>query len=136
VEPAGTLQGFEYSSIVAAIALMEYIGFVFMAGQARGRLGVPAPAITGNTAFERYLRIQSNSVEQLVVFLPALFLFAVFVSDRIGAAVGLAFILGRALYARAYLTDPAKRGPGFALTLLANLVLTGGGLVGAVVALF
>jgi uncharacterized MAPEG superfamily protein len=99
-------------------------------------LGVPAPAITGNTAFERYLRIQSNSVEQLVVFLPAIFLFAGFVSDRVGAAVGLLFILGRALYARAYLTNPAKRGPGFGLTLLANLVLTGGGLVGAVVALF
>ncbi len=136
MEFAGPLQGFQYSSIVAAVALIEYTVFVFMTGQARGRLGVPAPATTGNTEFERYLRIQGNTVEQLVVFLPALFLFSAFVSDRVGAAVGLLFILGRALYARAYITNPAKRGPGFGLTLLANLILAWGGLVGAIVALF
>ena len=48
-----------------------------------------------------------------------------------GAGLGLVFILGRALYARGYVIDPAKRGPGFGLTLLANVVLLVGGLVGA-----
>jgi glutathione S-transferase len=134
LDAAGPLQAFPYSSIVTALALVEYTIFVWMTGRARGRLGVPAPTTTGNTSFERYFRIQGNSVEQLVVFLPGMFLFAAFVSDAVAAGLGLVFILGRALYARAYISDPARRGPGFGLTLLANVILALGALVGAVVA--
>ena len=92
---------------------------------------MPAPSITGNEDFERQLRVQSNTVEQLIIFLPALFLFAYYVHPQTAAGLGLVFMLGRALFARAYVNDPAKRGPGFALTILANLVLTLGALVGA-----
>lgn len=119
-------------AVVAALALFEYLVFVMACGRARGRLGVAAPAITGNTEFERYYRIQLNTVEQLVVFLPALFLFAHFLAwYRVAAGLGLVFIVGRALYARAYLHDPARRGPGFVLTLAANVLLLTGGLLGA-----
>lgn len=125
----------ELVAIVATLALLQYAGFVQLAGSARGRFGVPAPAITGNEDFERRLRIQSNTVEQLVVFLPALFLFAHYVHVETAAGLGLVFIVGRALYARAYVSNPAGRGPGFGLTILANLALTVGALVGAVVKL-
>jgi uncharacterized MAPEG superfamily protein len=74
-----------------------------------------------------------NTVEQLVIFLPGLLLFAVYVSEPWAAALGVVFILGRALYARCYLTDPARRGPGFGITLLANGALLIGGLIGAIV---
>jgi uncharacterized membrane protein YecN with MAPEG domain len=121
----------ELVSAVAALALLEYLILTFLCGQARGRLGVPAPAITGNTEFERYLRVQQNTVEQLVIFLPALFLFAHFVDATVAAGLGLVFVLGRALYARGYYVDPARRGPGFGLTLLSNAVLLLGALVGA-----
>ncbi len=126
----------EIVAIVAALALFEYVAFVILCGQARGRFGVAAPSTSGNTAFERRFRVQANTVEQLVIFLPSLLLFAVYVSEPIAAGLGVVFIVGRGLYARAYVVDPAKRGPGFLLTVVSNLTLLVGGLVGAIVALF
>ena len=79
---------------------------------------------------------QENTVEQLVIFLPALFLFAIYASEAGAAALGVVLILGRALYAYAYVHDPAKRGPGFALTLGANVILVVGTIVGATIGLF
>jgi len=124
----------EAVAFVAGIALLEYWVFVFLAGQARGKHGVAAPAIIGNQIYERYYRVQLNTVEQLVIFLPALALFAVYVNPPVAAGCGVVFIVGRAMYARGYVQDPAKRGPGFALTLLANAILLLGGLIGALVA--
>ena len=122
-------------AIVAAAALVEYAFFMILCGQARGRFGVAAPATVGHPTFERYFRVQQNTIEQLVIFLPALFLFAWFVSARWAVPLGIVFIVGRALYARGYVADPAKRGPGFLLTVIANAVLLLGGVVGALVAL-
>ena len=126
----------ELVAIVAAIALFEYMAFVWRAGKARGEAGVPAPAMSGHPNFERHVRVQENTVEQLVIFLPALFLFAIYASEAGAAALGVVFILGRALYAYAYVHDPAKRGPGFALTLGANVILVVGTIVGATIGLF
>jgi glutathione S-transferase len=124
----------ELVAIVAGLALAEYFAFAILCGQARGRYGVAAPATTGHPVFERYFRVQANTVEQMVLFLPGLWLFAVYVSAPGAAGLGLVFVLGRALYARGYVRDPARRGPGFGLTLLANGALVAGGLVGALVA--
>ena len=123
-------------AIVAALALIEYFVFTMMCGMARGRLGVPAPSMAGNPEFERYFRVQGNTIEQLVIFLPAIFLFGHFVSAPVAAGLGLVFVLGRGLYAWAYLHDPARRGPGFGLTLLSNAVLLVGGLIGSLVEYF
>jgi uncharacterized membrane protein YecN with MAPEG domain len=122
----------ELVALVAGLALVEYWIFTMQCGRARGRLGVPAPATTGNPEFERYLRVQYNTIEQLVIFLPSLYLFAAFVSESIAAGLGVVFIIGRAVYFRGYVEDPAKRGPGFLLTFVPNLVLLLGGLIGAV----
>jgi glutathione S-transferase len=125
----------ELVAIVGMLALLEYWVFLMMAGQARGRFGVAAPATAGHPIFERYFRVQMNTLEQLALFLPGLAVFAWAVSERWAAALGVVFIVGRALYARGYIADPAKRGPGFLLTLIANGVLVIGGLVGAVLRL-
>ena len=124
----------ELVAIVTGLAIVEYFVFVVLCGQARGRYDVAAPSTTGDPTFERFYRVQMNTVEQLVVFLPALWLFAVYVSEPVAAGLGLVFILGRGLYARGYLSDPGRRGPGFGLTLLANGTLLIGGLVGAIAA--
>jgi uncharacterized membrane protein YecN with MAPEG domain len=124
----------EAVAIVAALVLIEYMGIVWFTGQARGRHGVPAPAITGHPIFERWLRVQSNTVEQLVIFFPGLWLFSRYVNAEVAAALGLVFLVGRFLFARGYVADPAKRGPGFILTYLSNAVLVLGGLAGAVIA--
>jgi uncharacterized MAPEG superfamily protein len=120
---------------VGALALLEYLVFVMMCGHARGRCGVAAPSTTGNPVFERYFRVQANTLEQLVLFLPGLALFAIYVSEPVAAGLGGFFILGRAIYAWGYIADPARRGPGFGITLLTNAVLLVGGLIGVIVRL-
>jgi len=124
----------ELVAIVIGIALLEYFYFSMKCGSMRGERGVAAPSMSGDAKFERYARVQYNTLEQLAIFLPAMVLFGKYVSPTIGAGIGLVFVLGRALYARGYWVDPARRGPGFGLTLLANLTLLLGGLVGAALA--
>jgi uncharacterized membrane protein YecN with MAPEG domain len=112
-------------AIVAALVLIEYMGIVWLTGQARGPPGVA----------ERWMRVQGNTVEQLVIFFPGLWLFSHYVNAEAAAALGLVFLIGRFLFARGYVADPAKRGPGFILTYLSNAVLALGGLAGAIAAL-
>ncbi len=121
-----------YTTIVVLVALLEYIVFMLAVGRARGTYGIKAPAVTGHEVFERYYRVQQNTIEQLVVFLPAVFAFAHLVGDRWAAGIGAVFVVGRLIYFRAYVADPRRRGPGALLTLLANVVLVAGALIGAV----
>lgn len=123
------------TTIVAMLALLEFIVFALMVGRARGAYGVEAPATSGHPEFDKRYRVQMNTQEQLVVFLPALFAFGWFVGDAWAAGLGVVFLVGRALYARQYVADPASRGPGMALSFLPNLVLVLGAIVGAVLAL-
>jgi uncharacterized MAPEG superfamily protein len=125
----------EYVAIVATLALAELVWFGVLAGQARSKYGVEAPAVTGHPVFERYFRVQQNTLEQIVPFLPALFLFGRYVSAPIAAALGAIWLVGRVVYLRAYIADPARRGLGFGLTAIPTLVLIVGSLVGAIVAL-
>jgi uncharacterized MAPEG superfamily protein len=126
----------ELTAIVTILALIEYIVLGARVGQARGRYGVEAPATTGHPVFERYFRVHQNTLEQLVVFVPALWLFAYYVSNRVAALLGLVFIVARVLYARGYVADPKQRETGALVTVVANAVLLLGGLLGAFVHLF
>lgn len=121
-------------AVVAALALIEYSVFALQVGQARQRYGVKAPATTGHDLFERHYRVQQNTLEQLVVFLPSLYLFAAFVSGWVAALLGVAFVVGRAIYARGYLADPEQRSAGFLIGFAASNVLLLGGLLGALLA--
>jgi glutathione S-transferase len=117
--------------LVIALALVEFLLFGFAVGKARETYGVKAPATTGNEMFERYFRVQMNTLEQLIVFIPGMLLFALYVDTRIAAALGLIYLIGRAMYFRAYVRDPAKRSLGFALSFLPVIILILGGLIGA-----
>ncbi|MEO2167056.1 MAG: MAPEG family protein [bacterium] len=122
----------EAVAIVTVLALLEYFAFSLQVGKARGEYKVDAPATTGHPVFERTLRVQQNTLEQLVLFLPGLWLFATYVRADIAAILGLVFIAGRAIYARAYIADPGSRSTGFALGLAAEGILLIGALIGAV----
>jgi uncharacterized MAPEG superfamily protein len=122
--------------VILALALAQYMYFAFAVGGARVRYGVKAPSTTGHEMFERYYRVQMNTLEQLVVFVPALLVFAQYFDARIAAALGALYLGGRFLYFRSYVRDPAKRGPGFGLSFLPIVVLLIGGLTGALMALF
>jgi uncharacterized membrane protein YecN with MAPEG domain len=118
--------------LATAVALFVYVSTVVACGQARSRHGIKAPAITGHPDFERALRIQQNTVEQLVLFLPSLFLYSHTVSPLWGGVLGLVWSAGRVLYALGYRSDPGKRGPGFMLSGVATLFLLLGGTVGLI----
>ena len=98
-----------YIVIIAMLALLQFLYFSLQVGRARGRCGVAAPATTGNEEFDRYFRVQQNTLEQLVIFLPALVAAAMFGNAFFAAPVGLLFVIGRGLYARAYVRDPGSR---------------------------
>jgi uncharacterized membrane protein YecN with MAPEG domain len=117
-------------SMATALALLLYLVFTYNVGRARTRYGVEAPAITGNAAFERVYRVQQNTLEQIVVFIPALWLFARFISETWAGVIGLVWILGRLIYAWGYYRDAKQRGPGAIITALCSAVLLLGSFVG------
>jgi glutathione S-transferase len=121
-----------YVDIVTALAVLQFIVFGFRVGAARGRYGVKAPAITGNDIFERHFRVQQNTLEQLIAFLPGIYLFSRYFNPLVAAALGVVYLVGRELYAFTYVKDPAKRDVGFGMTFLPLVILVAGGLIGAI----
>jgi len=117
-------------ALVVLVALLEYIAFGMLVGRARGRYGVSAPAVTGHEIFERYHRVHQNTLELLVVFVPAIWLFGAYVDANWAAALGLVYVAGRILYLRGYVAGPAKREFGFGLSVLPIIALVGGALWG------
>lgn len=120
--------------LVAVLALLQYLFFGALVGQARGRYGVDAPAVTGHAQFERIYRVQMNTLELLVAFLPALWLAAMYWSPVAVAAVGAVYLVGRMLYWRSYTRDPKSRSLGFVLSFLPIVALLLAALVGALLA--
>lgn len=121
-----------FVDLVAVLACTQFLFFGYLTGKARGRYGIRAPAVSGHELFERAYRVQMNTLEQLVAFLPALFLAARYWPQAWVAAAGAVYLLGRVLYWRAYVSAPASRGLGFVLTVLPTMGLLAAAFVGAV----
>jgi uncharacterized membrane protein YecN with MAPEG domain len=121
-----------YVHIVAVLAISQFMYFGIVVGGARGKYGVSAPATSGHEMFDRAFRIQMNTLEQLVCFLPALLLAGVYWPNTIIAAIGAVYLVGRFLYARSYNKDPATRTLGFGLSVLPTFTLLGAAGLGAV----
>ena len=121
------------ASLVGCLALGLYLALSFLAGRARERHDVAAPATTGHPEFEKRFRVQQNTLEQIVIFLPALWLFAAFVNAKLGAAIGLVWVAARSYYAWSYYRDPTKREPGFVVAVVASTILLIGATIGIVV---
>jgi glutathione S-transferase len=117
---------------VGLLAVVQLFIFGVMVGWARGKYGVAAPATTGHPIFERYYRVQMNTVECLLVFLPALWLAAKYWSDRYAAILGVVYLVGRTLYYFSYVSDPKKRSAGFSLSMLPAILLAVAALQGAI----
>lgn len=121
----------EIVAMVTVVSLLQYAVFALLVTSARKRTGIVAPQVSGHPEFERYFRVQQNTLERLVIFIPALWIFSTFADAKIGACLGGLFIVARALYCAAYVIDPQKRGVGYVLGEVANTVLMLGGLGGA-----
>ena len=121
-----------YVVLVILLALVEYIVIVGLVGYARGKYGVAAPATTGHEAFERTFRVQQNTLEGLVVFLPGLWLFGEYLNPTWAVWLGIAGIVGRAIYAVGYIKAADKRGFGAGIVGMVNIALVVGALVGVI----
>jgi glutathione S-transferase len=124
-----------YVDLVAVIAVLQYLSFGALTGRARRLSGLKAPAMTGHEGFERMYRVQMNTLELLVAFLPALFLAARNWPAALVAGLGLVYVAGRFVYWHAYINNPAKRGAGFMLSLLPTVFLALLALVGTILSL-
>ncbi len=92
---------------------------VIVTGWMRGKHKIAAPAVTGHPMFERAYRVQMNTLEQAVMFLPVFALAVQFGRDDIACVLGAVWVLARIGYIVAYLRNPASRGPAFAIAVLA-----------------
>ena len=120
-----------YIDVVAVISVLQLIFFSVLVGRARGQYGVTAPAVVGHELFERAYRVQMNTLELLVAFLPALFIAGKYWPQPAIAGLGAVYVLGRFIYWRAYMGAPKSRGLGFGLSIFPILLLLVAALVGA-----
>jgi glutathione S-transferase len=126
----------ELIAIVTGLALLQVFVFAFQVGKKREEHGINAPATSGHPDFERMFRVHQNSIEQIVIFVPGLWMFGFYVNAQIGAGIGLLFVIARQIYRNAYLGDPKNRGKGFGFGALCMVVLLLGGMIGAGMSFF
>jgi len=110
-------------ALVTLLTVLLLLGTMWVVGHARGKYAIKAPATSGHPVFERAYRVQMNTLEQTVMFLPTLWLAANYGFSGWAGVAGLVWIVGRVWYAMAYLKDPAKRGPGFMIGMFAWMAL-------------
>jgi glutathione S-transferase len=122
------------SVTITVLALIEFFSFCMLVGSARGRYDVKAPAVSGHPIFERYFRVQMNTLEQLMLFLPLLWIAGAYaiVAYYWLALIGALFLIGRIIYLRSYVADPAKRSAGFGIGALPVMALMVIDLVGVI----
>lgn len=120
----------QWTAWITLAALLVYLWTAVNVSKARSKYKVPAPQMDGPLEFLCAVRVQANTVEQLVMFLPALWMCAYFLGDRWAALGGALWIVGRVVYALGYYQAPSKRGTGFGITMLGNFALMLGTAIG------
>ena len=120
-------------NVIVALALLQFFAFATAVGMAREKYHVAAPATTGNEVFERYFRVQMNTLELLVMFVPAMWMFGFYVNANVASLLGAIYIIGRGIYFFSYVKDPKKRSLGFGLSAGPVAALVLGALIGAAI---
>lgn len=103
-------------ALVTLLAVLWYSIVGINVGRARTKYKVPAPATTGNPAFERAFRVQMNELEQLVAFMPSMWIYATLGNPRWAAIAGAVWLVGRVIYAIGYWSEAGKRHTGFMIS--------------------
>jgi glutathione S-transferase len=120
----------EYAVIIISIALLQYIYFTGRAGFSRGKYEVKAPKTIGNETWEVMFRVQQNTMEQLMIFIPGMIGFSIYVSEVWVLLPGILFVVGRQVYSHLYIKNPDSRGPGMVLSFFSNIALVLATLIG------
>jgi len=112
------MSAYPLTSLITLLTVLLMFVTSVIVGKARVKYSIMAPATSGHEMFDRAYRVQMNTMEAALMMLPALWIYAVF-NGEIGAfAMGVIWILGRAWYAQAYLSNTARRGPGFGIAFV------------------
>ena len=114
---------YHFTALVTCLAILFYFFTSIQVSKARSAFGIKVPATTGHPDFERVFRVQMNTLEWMPIFLPALWLFAIYVGDAAAAALGAVWIIGRIMYWSGYKQAASKRSMGFAVQATAGFVL-------------
>jgi glutathione S-transferase len=114
---------YHFTALVTCLAILFYFFTSIQVSKARAAFGIKVPATSGNPDFERVFRVQMNTLEWMPIFLPSLWLFAVYISDAVAAGLGVVWIAGRILYLIGYSEAAAKRGRGFGIQAAAAIIL-------------
>lgn len=125
-----------WPSLVTVASLLMYFVVTINVGRARAKYKIMPPQMIGDQNFERVVRVQQNTLEQLILFLPSLWLFSLFVSPLWGASIGATWVLGRILFAWGYYQAAEKRTLGFGISSLTTITLLIGALVGIILPLW
>lgn len=112
-----------FVALITLFMLLQLMFFMMQVGSARDKGELKAPAVTGDEYFERCSRVHMNTIEQLVIALPAMWVCAYFFRHDVAAVLGAVFIIGRFIYSAAYRKDPGSRGIGFMIGFLASTAL-------------
>ncbi|NET44906.1 MAPEG family protein [Okeania sp. SIO2B3] len=129
-------QGVLWPSLITVVSLFMYFVVTINVGRARSKYNIIPPQMTGDPNFERVLRVQQNTVEQIILFLPSLWLFSLSISPLWGAGIGTVWVVGRILFAWGYYQAAEKRALGFGISSLAIIALLIGALVGILLPLW
>lgn len=113
----------EAVTIVTVLALIQFYWFGIEVGQMRAKYECKAPAMTGAPEFERMFRVQQNTMEQLVMFVPVLWMYASVVNPLWAAGIGVIYLIGRVIYRSSYVKDPKSRSIGFTISVLPTSVM-------------
>ena len=127
----------QLTGLVTLLAILIAIGFAILVARTRRATGIEAPAMGGEPRLDRALRVQGNTVEGFIVFIPALWLAALYFQGWVPPIIGLVWCLGRLIYAIGYMADAKKRHIGFAIcifSVLALVALAGYGIVSGMLA--
>ncbi len=122
------MQAYHSVAIVTLLVGLVCFGMALAVARAHARTGILAPAMTGDAYLERCIRAHINTLEWIPIFLPAMWLFAVYWSPAWAAVLGGVWLIGRILYFLGYVAAPGKRFPGFFIQSTAVFVLSLGAL--------
>lgn len=114
-----------YTSLVTLLSVLQIFLFSWKASSTRVKHGIEAPQMHGHPDVDRAQRVHLNTMEQIIMFLPSLWLALPVLGDYYTSILGGVWLVGRQLYAHAYWADAAKRGTGMWVTFLAFIILFG-----------
>lgn len=119
---------YHFTAIATVVALLVYFWMALQVAGARRKSGIQAPAMTGDPLLERTIRAHYNTLEWLPIFVPSLWLFAIYWGDTLAAIIGVIWIIGRIIYFVGYAAEASRRSIGFLIQTLTALALMLGAL--------